>query len=57
MNTAVEWSIRAKIADLQMALNLEKCDEAALKEIEAKLDAVLEIAHSGQVGDPKCETC
>jgi len=57
MNTAVEWSIRSKIADLHLALNSRKLGEPALKEIEAKLEAVLEIAHSDKTGEVTCESC
>lgn len=56
MSEEIERSIRAKIVDLQIFLRSGKVTEAALLEIDARLDPVLEIVDpSRKIGDTKCE--
>jgi hypothetical protein len=56
MSEEIERSIRAKIVDLQIFLRSGKVTEAALLEIDLRLDPVLEIVDpSRKIGDTKCE--
>ncbi len=42
MSQPVEWSVRGKIADLQAFLTSNACSDAALAEIDQRLDHVVE---------------
>lgn len=51
----IERSIREKIADLQIFLRSGRATEAALAEIDAKLEPVLEVVDPLRKRDTKCE--
>lgn len=55
MNAELEWSIRSKIADLQIFLTSGTGTEADRVEIDARLDQVLEVVNRSKAGDSKCE--
>ena len=54
MGEEVERSIRGKLLDLQIFLTSETATEAKLKEIDEKLEVVLEVVKP-KTGEPKCE--
>ncbi len=57
MSSAVEWSIRSKIADIQIFLTSSKCTEADLTELDGRLDSVLEIVNEAKARKVGGEPC
>jgi hypothetical protein len=57
MNIELEWSIRSKIADLQIFLTSGAGTDADRREIDAKLEQVLEIVNRLKTGGSTCEAC
>jgi hypothetical protein len=45
MNAELEWSVRSKMADLQIFLTSGAATDVDLKEIDTRLDQVLEIVN------------
>ena len=42
MSSQVEWSVRSKIADLQVFLTTDACSPKVLEELDRRLDPVVE---------------
>lgn len=55
MSAELEWSIRRKIADLQIFLTSDGCTEEDRVEIDAKLEQVLEVVNRSKARGSTCE--
>lgn len=55
MSAELEWDIRRKMADIQLFLTSGAATEADHKEIDAKLDQVLEIVRRSKTRGTTCE--
>jgi len=55
MDPELEWDIRRKMADIQLFLTSGGASEADHKEINVKLDQVIEIVNRSKSRGLKCE--
>jgi hypothetical protein len=55
MDAQLEWSIRSKMADLQLFLTSGICTEEDGVEIDAKLGQVLEVVNRSKARGSTCE--